>query len=127
MTGETELFDFQGLPGVRALSRSRRRPAVLLIHGVFGSHRDFDKYVGYLAAHGYDAYAFSRRGRLGVPPTSATGVTLADYINDTYQAIGVIGGDVIVAGHSLGGLIAQKVAEAGRCKAAILLGSAPPR
>jgi pimeloyl-ACP methyl ester carboxylesterase len=48
-------------------------------------------------------------------------------VDDTLRTLDAIGRESIVVGWSLGGLLAQKVAEAGRCRAAVLVAPVAPR
>src|ERR1700724_1114730 len=70
--------------------------------------------------------AASRRGRLGVGPGRAAGLRFDSYVEDTAAVLGTLPGKPILVGHSLGGLVAQRLAELGRARALVLLASAPP-
>ncbi|HEY9843540.1 MAG: alpha/beta hydrolase [Candidatus Sericytochromatia bacterium] len=102
-------------------------PSILFIHGAFGHHRNFRNFMSYFASAGFDCYALSRRGRLGLGPERARGLNFQDYVDDTARMIQALPGHPpIVIGHGLGGLLAQKAAEQGLCSLAVLLSSAPP-
>ncbi|HEX5437821.1 MAG TPA: alpha/beta hydrolase [Gemmatimonadaceae bacterium] len=109
------------------------RPPVLFVHGMFGGAWYFEKFQRCFAAHGYPSYAINLRGHHDSRPVHDIGtVSVRDYVDDTRLALGAIrrapdGALPIVIGHSMGGLIAQKVAEAGAVSAAVLLCAAPPR
>ena len=115
-----------GFPALRTRGRRGDRPTLLFLHGAFNTHEPFAPWVERLGAAGWDAVAASRRGRLGVGPARAKGLGIADYVDDTLRVIEALGEAPIVIGHSVGGLIAQKVAEAGACRGAVLLAPAPP-
>jgi pimeloyl-ACP methyl ester carboxylesterase len=120
--------EIAGYPAMHAVADGASAPiAVLFLHGIMGHHGQFERYLRFFSARGFECFAVSRRGRFGVPPEHARGVRFADYLEDTLRVLEVLGDGVVVVGHSLGGLIAQKVAEAGRCRAAVLVSSAPPR
>lgn len=122
-----ERIEIGGFPGLRASPRgAQERPVVLFLHGAFSHHDHFRNFLGFFSAAGFPCYAMSRRGRFGVPPADARGVRCEDYLEDTLRVVSALGSLPIIVGHSLGGLIAQKLAEAGRCRAAVLLMSAPP-
>lgn len=128
--GELQAIEVDGLPGIQAEAEadSERRPfPIVMLHGILFDHLDFVRYCRYLSSRGYDCYAFARRGRAGVPPANAEDVRLRDYLDDTFRALAAIDGRPVVIGHSLGSLLAQKVAEADRCRAVVLLAPAPPR
>ncbi|MEQ1731151.1 MAG: alpha/beta hydrolase [Vicinamibacterales bacterium] len=99
---------------------------VLFLHGAFADEHCFAGWVQQFAEEGYEAYAPARRGRHGVGPTDAAGLTFDDYLADTNQVIDELGEAPIVVGHSLGGLLAQRLAEQGRTRAIVLIASAPP-
>src|SRR5205085_6702266 len=87
-----------------------------------GEH--FDHWVKFFEARGIDAVAPTLRGRDSDDPLDA-GTRFADYFNDALTAVKEMGRRPVVIGHSLGGLIALKLAEAGACRAAVLIASAP--
>jgi pimeloyl-ACP methyl ester carboxylesterase len=113
-----------GFPGIEAGPKSER-PPLLFVHGAFVTHESFRPWVQYFAERGWHAVAASRRGRAGLPPERAIGVTIADYVDDTLKMVEALSEKPIVIGHSLGGLIAQKLAELGKARALVLMSSAP--
>jgi pimeloyl-ACP methyl ester carboxylesterase len=103
------------------------RPPVLLIHGYGGGAWYFDTYQRFLAASGYPSYAVNLRGHCGSRPVADLGcVSFLDYIDDAHEVARHLGRPIVI-GHSMGGLIAQKLAEADAVCAAVLQCSAPPR
>jgi pimeloyl-ACP methyl ester carboxylesterase len=117
-------FDLAGFPGVGSGSPSA--PPLLFLHGSFATHHCFGNWVRFFAERGWRAVSASRRGRLGLPPPQAEGVELAQYLDDSRRMIDALGSAPVLIGHSGGGLLAQKLAEEGRCLAAVLLSPAPP-
>ena len=115
-----------GFPALVADGR-RDRPLLLLMHGAFSTHEPFRPWLRIFATHGWRAVAVARRGRLGLGPAKAAGLQFSDYLEDSRRVIEALGEPPVLIGHSLGGLIAQKLAEEGRCAAAVLLAPAPPR
>jgi len=113
-----------GMPALRVRGEGTR-PTLLFLHGAFVTHEPWRPWMERLAARGWGSVAVARRGRLGIGPDQARGVRVADYLEDTLAAIDALGESPIVIGHSLGGLLAQQVAEAGRCRAMVLLAPAP--
>jgi pimeloyl-ACP methyl ester carboxylesterase len=99
---------------------------VLFVHGAFADHVGFRRWVEYFTEAGYHSVAASRRGRMGVGPDRAAGLSFESYVDDTLAVIDELGDAPIVIGHSLGGLLAQRLAELGRACAIALLASAPP-
>jgi pimeloyl-ACP methyl ester carboxylesterase len=124
----------EGLTGtVEDVAAPTSRPPVLFVHGMFGGAWYFEKFQRFFAAHGYPSYAVNVRGHHGSRPVADVGtLSVLDYVDDALLAIRSLpsapdGTQPIVIGHSMGGLIAQKVAEAGAASAAVLLCAAPPR
>ena len=103
------------------------KPPVLLIHGIFSGAWQWEKYQSLLARHGYESHAVNLRGRSGSRAAGDIGkVRLQDYVADALEVARALGNPIVI-GHSMGGLIAQKVAEAGACRALVLISAAPPR
>src|SRR5262245_62275972 len=102
-----------GFPALVAAGR-RDLPLVLMMHGAFSTHEPFRPWIKIFSERGFRVVAVSRRGRFGVGPAQAEGVEIADYLDDTRQVIEALGEKPILVGHSLGGLIAQKMAEEDR-------------
>jgi pimeloyl-ACP methyl ester carboxylesterase len=104
-----------------------KRPAVLLVHGLCGGAWMWENYQARLAAAGYESHAIDLRGRHGSRPVPDIGkVSINDYVEDALTLARGLDTPIVI-GHSMGGLIAQKVAEAGACRALVLISSAPPR
>lgn len=101
------------------------RPALVFLHGSFTNHKNFANYLHFFSTAGFECHAASHRGRSGVRPYDLRGVRIEDYLEDARSVIEAVGSECVVVGHSLGGLLAQKVAEAGECQAAVLLSPAP--
>lgn len=124
---EPKSIRLAGLPGTLAAAEGRARAnPVLFVHGAFGSAANFTTWQRALSAAGYDAYAFSRRGRDGTAPPNAAGVSLGDYLEDVLRAIDDLPAPPIVAGHSMGGQLAIAAAAARRVPAVLLLAPYPP-
>jgi len=122
-----DLISATSIAGFPALACTRRkdRPPLLFIHGAFVKHDSFSGWMSEMARLGWGGVSASRRGRLGIGPEKAAGLTIAEYLDDTLKVIAALDETPVVVGHSLGGLIAQKIAELGKCRAAILLAPAP--
>lgn len=103
------------------------KPPVLLIHGIFSGAWQWEKYQSLLARHGYESHAVNLRGRSGSRPVTDIGaVRLQDYVADALAVARSLGSPIVI-GHSMGGLLAQKVAETGVGRALVLISPAPPR
>lgn len=113
-----------GFPAMRIEGRTER-PPLLFVHGAFVTHESFAPWLARLGAAGWRGVAPSRRGRLGVGPAQARGLRVEDYVDDTRRVIDALGEAPVIVGHSLGGLVAQRLAEEGRAAALVLLAPAP--
>jgi pimeloyl-ACP methyl ester carboxylesterase len=121
MTLQVSPTTLAGFPAIR-IAGVGDRPPLLFVHGAFAGHEPFAGWMTALAAAGWPGIAVGRRGeRTG----DTARLRIADYVDDTLMAIDALGEAPVIVGHSLGGLIAQKIAELGRCRAAILLAPAP--
>jgi pimeloyl-ACP methyl ester carboxylesterase len=115
-----------GFPSFEATPDGPAKPPVVLIHGAFADHHTFRSWVERLAAAGHPAIAPARRGRLGIGPEHAAGLTFEDYLADTTAVLDTLDEPAVLVGHSLGALLAQRLAEQGRARAIVLLAPAPP-
>src|SRR5690242_18182006 len=110
-----------------------KRPPILFIPGYFASAWVYESYLPFFAERGYAGFALNLRGREGstLPSGAMLGrVSINDFIDDARQAARWLidrVGQPIVVGHSMGGLIAQKLGEEGLARALVLLSPAPPR
>ena len=103
------------------------RPPILFIHGILGGPWYFEGYQRFFAERGYPSVAVSLRGRPGSRPVADLGrIPLEDFVQDALDVAKEIGRPIVI-GHSMGGLIAQRVAEEGATDTTVLLSSAPPR
>ncbi len=116
-----------GFPALYAQGENgRRQRPIIFQHGLWGTDVQLAPYLRFFSSAGFDCYAACRRGRRGIPPERASGVSFADYVEDALSVLDAIHPAPIVIGWSLGGLVAQKIAEAGRCCAAVLVAPVAP-
>ena len=100
---------------------------LLLVHGMNGGSWYLENYLKAAATAGWDAWAVNLRGHWGSRPVPDLGrVSVLDYVEDVRDCLRALG-PAVVLGHSMGGLVAQKIAEEGAVTAAVFLASAPPR
>lgn len=104
------------------------RPPVVMIHGAFCGGWVFDGWRAIFEAHGHKVYTPALRHHDGAaaPPRELGATSLADYTADLEALIDDIGEPAVIAGHSMGGLIAQKLAARGKAAALILLTPSAP-
>jgi pimeloyl-ACP methyl ester carboxylesterase len=102
-------------------------PPVLFVHGFFGLAIAFERMMGCLTAKGHRCVAIDLRGHGDSALSGDLGkVSIHDYADDVDRVARLLG-DPIIVGHSMGGLLAQLVAERGVAKGIVLLSPAPPR
>lgn len=128
MSPRAESVVLAGLDVVRVRGAGRpRRAALLFVHGMWGGAWVWERWLPFFAARGWDGYALNLRGRPGSRPVADIGrVPLADYVEDA-AAVARRLGDVVVVGHSMGGLVAQALAAMLAPAAAVAVTPAAPR
>ena len=100
---------------------------LVFVPGLFAAGWIFDRWMRYFAEHGRGTHALDLRGHGASTGVAQPGrVGLADYTEDVLRAVRAIG-RVVAVGHSMGGLLAQRLAEQGVIAAAVLVSPAPPR
>lgn len=105
----------------------RKPDPILFIHGMWSGSWYWANFMEYFSKLGYDCWALNLRGHEPDPKLRDIGkVSFAQYVEDVDKAIAELGTLPIIIGHSMGGLLAQKVAEISRTKAVVLLAPAPP-
>jgi len=100
---------------------------ILMIHGMCCAASFWDNYISLFKANGYDAEAITllHHNRETYPMLEYTDIM--DYVKQAESVINSIGGKPIVIGHSMGGLIAQKLAEIGLAEKLVLIAPAAPQ
>lgn len=112
---------------LRANPAHTTRPPVLFVHGYFVDATLWTKWLDFFAARGVPAFAVNLRGRAGSRPGTDLGrASVEDFVEDASAVAREIGAAAVV-GHSMGGLIAQRLAARGEVHTAVLLTPAPPR
>jgi pimeloyl-ACP methyl ester carboxylesterase len=103
-------------------------PPLLLLHGAFGGAWMWAEHLApYLAERGRASLAVSLRGHGGSEGRDdLPGTTLDDYVADARFAIELLPQAPVVVGHSLGGLVAQRLIGRARMRALALVCSLPP-
>ncbi|WP_165184129.1 alpha/beta hydrolase [Caulobacter soli] len=106
---------------------------ILLIHGYGCAGDVWDPMAARLRAEGYRVVAPTIRSAVRTvdgPRAGLAGLTLADYVAEMSALAQALakedGKKPIVFGHSMGGLIAQKIAEAGHADRLVLFAPASP-
>jgi len=114
------------LTTLRIAGDAAGRP-VLFLHGYFADATVFADWLPFFSARGFAPVALNLRGRSGSRPgTEIGGVSIDDYVEDAALAARALGRPLVV-GHSMGGLLAQRLAALDLVEAAALIAPAPPR
>ncbi|PJZ69228.1 alpha/beta hydrolase [Leptospira perolatii] len=108
-------------------SGSRKKHSILLVHGAWHGVWCWEEhFVPYFKKLGYDVYALSLRGHgKSQNKGQLRWTSIGDYVNDIEEFLKEIPDPPIVIGHSMGGLIVQKLLERRNFPAAILLAPVP--
>jgi len=127
-----ETITIDGLAVAAVRPAEATGPPALFVHGMLVGAWCFANYLPFFAERGHPSYAVDLRGRPGSRAVADIGrVSVQDYVDDAlavaHELARLHGTRPAVVGHSMGGLIAQKLAEADAVSAAVLLCSAPPR
>lgn len=102
------------------------RPPVVLIPGAHSQAYQLEPLSRAFAREGFPVYALTLRGH-GTPSAGTVdGLSMSDYVSEVRDAVHALKVPPILLGHSMGGLIALKVAENENLTALILLSAAPP-
>ena len=105
------------------------RPTPLLfIHGAFSGAWLWDEhYLPWFAKHGWEAHALSLRGHGESEGHDLVRCArLRDYVADVEQVLAGMPVPPVLIGHSLGGMIVQKLLHRHAVPGAVLMASAPP-
>ncbi len=105
--------------------QTRAHP-LLLVHGAFSGAWCWDEgFAGYFVERGYDVHAVSLRGH-GKSGGSLLTASLEDFVDDVASVAASLSPTPILVGHSMGGLVVQKLMQRRALTAAVLMASVPP-
>lgn len=107
----------------------RTRPTPLLfVHGAFGGAWVWEQhFLPWFAQRGWQAHALSLRGHgASEGEDQVRYARLRDYVADVEEVLADIAPSPVLIGHSLGGMIVQKLLHKRKVPAAVLMASAPP-
>src|SRR3954464_761811 len=123
----TETIRIDDVSVLTARPQRPTRPPVLFVHGYFATAAVFTNWLPFFANRGFPAYAVNLRGRAESRTVADLGrASIGDFVDDASAVARRLDKPVVV-GHSMGGLIAQCLAERGEVRAAVLISPAPPR
>jgi len=97
-----------------------------MIHGMWETASFWDNYSSFFKGKGYDTKAITLLYH-GNSKGGLKDVGIMDYVEQAKTEIEKIGGRPVIMGHSMGGLIAQKLAEIGLADKLVLLAPSAPK
>ena len=102
-------------------------PPIVFVHGAFVGGWIWAPFVTWFTSRGFEVHAPDlRHHEAGAPRDALHDVGLEDYTDDLAHLVEGLREAPVLVGHSLGGLICQKLAARGLARALVLLASAPP-
>jgi pimeloyl-ACP methyl ester carboxylesterase len=108
--------------------RPKRLPPLLFVHGIFHGSWLWWNFMDFFASRGITCYGLNFRGHFMSSGHDRLGqAEVEDYVTDVITCLNAIDTETILIGHSMGGIVSQKVAESTRIQKLILLDSAPCR
>jgi pimeloyl-ACP methyl ester carboxylesterase len=101
---------------------------LLFVHGSYSGAWVWDRhFLPFFAAQGYEAQALSLRGHgASAGREILPFCRLRDYVADLEQVASALPRPPVLIGHSMGGMVVQKVLHRQRFPAAVLMASVPP-
>lgn len=100
-------------------------PTVVLIHGAWHGGWCWENVAHGLRNAGIELIVVDLPGHDQAGSSQRKWNTLKSYVDHVHQVVDGIDGEVILVGHSMGGLVTQRVLETRRVNAAVLLASIP--
>ncbi|MGV0742437.1 alpha/beta hydrolase [Mycolicibacterium sp. XJ870] len=108
------------------MTDSAAKPPILFLHGVFGSPALLQPWLGFFETAGYQCHAPTLPGRDPADDAVLARTGIQDCYEVALAAYDALPEPPVVIGHSMGGLLTQKIAAARTPRAAVLLASIPP-
>ncbi|MFD4433477.1 alpha/beta hydrolase [Nocardia sp. NPDC058497] len=102
------------------------KPPILLLHGVFGRPSLLEPWIQFFEAAGFRCHAPTLPGRDPTDDEVLARIGIEDCFTVALEAYDRLDEPAIVIGHSMGGLLTQRIAAARMPRAAVLLASIPP-
>jgi len=103
---------------------------IVMIHGMWGGAWCWEKWQGFFEERGWTCRVPTLRHHdyrpEETPPPELARTSVRNYVDDLEEEIRALGSDVVLMGHSMGGLLVQMLAERGLGRVAVLLTPAAP-
>jgi pimeloyl-ACP methyl ester carboxylesterase len=106
---------------------SGQPPPIVFVHGAFVGGWIWAPFRAWFRHRGFDVHTPDLRHHQPDAPRGALhGVGLEDYTDDLQALVEGLGQAPVLVGHSMGGLVCQKLAARGLGRALVLLAASPP-
>ncbi len=116
------------------MDKSINSKTIVFVHGLFLNHQSWENWKNFFEEKGYTCYAPSYPLDNDTPanlwkntPPELGKVDFKAVFNHYEKFIDALPEKPIIIGHSMGGLIAQKLVEFNKAEAAICISTAPPK
>lgn len=107
---------------------------IVLLHGLFVNDLTWQDWIPYLEAQGFQVHAPAHPGHAGLPaqlrnapPANLHRVGFKDVVQHTVDLIDRLDEKPLVIGHSMAGMVVQKLVEMDKVSAGVSIAGAPPR
>jgi pimeloyl-ACP methyl ester carboxylesterase len=118
----------------RTMEKSIQSKTIVFVHGLFLNDKSWTEWRTYFKDKGYTTHAPAFPGHDGIPselrknaPENLGSVTFSDVVKQYENFIRNLPEKPIIIGHSMGGLVTQKLVEKELAEAAVIISSAPPK
>ncbi len=115
------------------MDRQIKSKTIVFAHGLFVTAKSWENWVPFFEAKGYTCYTPANPYHEGTPqemwkntPKELGTVTFEDLVQNLSKFIDTLPERPIVIGHSLGGLVTQKLVELGKAEAGVCIDGAAP-
>lgn len=112
----------------------KKSKTIVLIHGMFVNNTSWNEWKAFFEEKGYTVYAPANPGHEGSPADlrknlhpQLTQTGFEDVVMNIVKLIDTLPEKPIVIGHSMAGLVVQKLVELGKAYAGISIDGAPPK
>jgi pimeloyl-ACP methyl ester carboxylesterase len=102
------------------------RPPLLFVPGAFSRAAHFEPWLGYFRQSGYRATAISLPGHAPADPQVLKDLSLGDCVEAVADAVRRLEQPPVVVGHSMGGILAMRVAAEEQVAGLVVMSAPPP-
>lgn len=120
--GENDLF-LEIFEGDDSNERTEKRPPILFVHGAYTGSWMWSKFIPHFVSQGWKCYGMNMRSHYKSRVMDMTEISFNDYLDDMKEVIAECGEAPIIIGFSMGGILAQKLAETVMISGLVLIDS----